>query len=82
MARKEVLDLFEKYVDPFSVTKGDGFRLKDFDPGSTCGLQLDKGEAANLLQPGHVIAGERAGDALCAGPPVAADYIPSNGCSG
>jgi PPK2 family polyphosphate:nucleotide phosphotransferase len=52
MASKQILELFEKYVDPFRVTKGESFRLKDFDPGSTCGLQLDKGEAANLLQQG------------------------------
>jgi len=52
MARKEILDRIEKYVDPFRVTKGKGFRLKDFDPGDTCGLGLDKGEAADLLQRG------------------------------
>jgi PPK2 family polyphosphate:nucleotide phosphotransferase len=52
LARKEILDLFEKYVDPFRVTNGEGFRLKDFDPGSTCGLQLDKGDAARLLHQG------------------------------
>ena len=37
---------------PYRITKGKGFRLKDFDPGDTCGLQLDKGEAAELLQRG------------------------------
>ena len=52
MPRQEVLDLIRKYVDPFRITKGKGFRLKDFDPGDTCGLQLDKGEAADLLQRG------------------------------
>ena len=52
MPRKEVLDLIEKYVHPFRITKGKGFRLKDFDPGDTCGLRLDKGEAAELLQRG------------------------------
>jgi polyphosphate kinase 2 (PPK2 family) len=52
MARKEILDLFSKYVEPFRVTKGKGFRLKDFDPGDTCGLRLDKGEAVELLQRG------------------------------
>ena len=52
MARKEVLDRIEKYVDPFRITKGKGFRLDDFDPGDTCGLRLDKGEAADLLQSG------------------------------
>ena len=49
MPRKEILDRIQKYVDPFRITKGKGFRLKDFDPGDTCGLKLDKGEAAELL---------------------------------
>jgi PPK2 family polyphosphate:nucleotide phosphotransferase len=52
MARKEILDRIEKYVDPFRVTKGKGFKLKDFDPGDTCNLQLNKGEARDLLQRG------------------------------
>jgi PPK2 family polyphosphate:nucleotide phosphotransferase len=52
MPRQEVLDLIGKYVAPFRITKGKGFRLKDFDPGDTCGLQMDKGEAAELLQRG------------------------------
>jgi PPK2 family polyphosphate:nucleotide phosphotransferase len=52
MPRKEILDRIRKYVHPFRITKGKGFRLKDFDPGETCGLTLDKGEAAELLQRG------------------------------
>jgi PPK2 family polyphosphate:nucleotide phosphotransferase len=52
MARKEILDRIEKYVAPFRISKGKGFHLKDFDPGDTCGLKLDKGEAADLLQRG------------------------------
>src|SRR5437588_2593757 len=52
MPRKELLDSIRKYVDPFRITKGKGFRLKDFDPGDTCGLELDKGEAAELLARG------------------------------
>ena len=52
MARKEILDRIEKYVRPFRISKGNGFRLSDFDPGDTCGLKLDKGEAADLLQRG------------------------------
>src|SRR6476660_9301920 len=52
MPRKEILDRIQKYVHPFRITKGKGFRLKDFDPGDTCGLQLDKGDAADLLQRG------------------------------
>jgi PPK2 family polyphosphate:nucleotide phosphotransferase len=42
MPRKEILDRIRKYVHPFRITKGKGFRLKD----------LDKGEAAELLQRG------------------------------
>ena len=49
---KEVLDLIQKYVDPFRIPNGKGFRLTDFDPGDTCDLQLDKVEAAELLQRG------------------------------
>jgi PPK2 family polyphosphate:nucleotide phosphotransferase len=55
MPRKELLDSIRQYVHPFRISKGKGFRLKDFDPGDTCGLKLDKKEAADLLQ--HGIAG-------------------------
>ena len=52
MLRKEVLDQIPKYVHPFRITDGKGFQLKDFDPGDTRGLKLDKGEAAELLSQG------------------------------
>jgi PPK2 family polyphosphate:nucleotide phosphotransferase len=52
MPRNQILDRFEKYVQPFRVRSGKGFRLKDFDPTTTCGLQLGKTEAAELLQHG------------------------------
>jgi PPK2 family polyphosphate:nucleotide phosphotransferase len=52
MPRKEVLDRIQNYVHPFCITKGKGFRLKDFDPGNTCGLKLGKGQAAELLKRG------------------------------
>jgi PPK2 family polyphosphate:nucleotide phosphotransferase len=55
MPRKELLDSIRTYVHPFRISKGKGFRLKDFDPGDTCGLKLGKKEAADLLQ--HGIAG-------------------------
>src|SRR5262249_1320245 len=32
--------------------KGKGFHLKNYDPGDTCGLNLNKGEASELLQLG------------------------------
>jgi PPK2 family polyphosphate:nucleotide phosphotransferase len=52
LPRKEIFDRFDKYVAPFCITKGKGFRLKDFDPGDTCGLNLKKAEAAKLLRQG------------------------------
>ncbi len=52
MPRKEILDQIQKYIHPFRVTNGKGFQLKDFDPGDTRGLKMDKGEAADLLQRG------------------------------
>jgi PPK2 family polyphosphate:nucleotide phosphotransferase len=52
LARKEILDRIQKYTHPFRITKGEGFQLKDFDPGDTRGLKMDKGEAAELLQRG------------------------------
>jgi len=52
MPRKEILDRIQKYIQPFRITKGKGFQLKNFDPGDTCGLKLGKGEASELLQQG------------------------------
>ena len=46
------MDAIKKYTRPFRVTDGKDFRLKDFDPGDTLGLQMDKEEAAQLLQRG------------------------------
>ena len=52
MPRKEILDRFQRYIQPFRIRKGKGFKLKNYDPGDTCGLKLDKGEASELLQQG------------------------------
>ena len=52
MPRREILDETQKYTQPFRVTDGKRFRLKDFEPGNTLGLKLDKGEASELLQQG------------------------------
>jgi len=52
MARREILDRIQKYVDPFRITKGKRFRLNSVDPGDTLGLQLGKGEATELLARG------------------------------
>jgi len=52
MLNKEVRDQIRKYVHPFCITKGQGFQLKDFDPADTCGVKLDKDEAAELLNQG------------------------------
>jgi PPK2 family polyphosphate:nucleotide phosphotransferase len=52
MARKEILERVQKFVHPYRVTSGKGFRLKDFDPGDTGGLKMDKDAAADLLARG------------------------------
>jgi PPK2 family polyphosphate:nucleotide phosphotransferase len=52
MPRKEIIDSIEKYLRPFRITKGKGFKLTDIDPADTCGLRLDKGEARDMLQRG------------------------------
>jgi PPK2 family polyphosphate:nucleotide phosphotransferase len=52
MPRNLIFDCFEKYVKPFRISSGKKFRLRDFDPKFTCGLQLGKTEAADLLQRG------------------------------
>ena len=44
MLKQEILDRLRKLVDPLRITIGKGFHLKDFDPGETGGLMLDKGE--------------------------------------
>jgi PPK2 family polyphosphate:nucleotide phosphotransferase len=52
MPKNEIIKQVEKYVAPFRVTTGKGFRLKDFDPRDTRGLQVDKSEATELLKRG------------------------------
>ncbi|MCC8404342.1 polyphosphate kinase 2 family protein [Paraburkholderia sp. MMS20-SJTN17] len=52
MVRKEILDLVRVYTDPFRVTRGKDFFLKNFDAGDTLGLEMDKAEAQRLLQRG------------------------------
>ncbi|MCK8787469.1 polyphosphate kinase 2 family protein [Roseomonas sp. NAR14] len=42
----------EKILARYRVTDGKGFRLKDYDPGDTAGLSLDKEEATAVLQNG------------------------------
>src|SRR5262245_9387574 len=52
MPRQEILDRIQKYIQPFRITKGEAFQLKDYDHGDTCGLKLNKSEASELLQQG------------------------------
>jgi len=51
MPRQEILDRIQKYTQPFRITAGEGFQLKDYDPGQSCGL-VNKDEASELLQHG------------------------------
>ena len=52
MPRQQILDRIQKYIHPFRITSGKGFRLNDFDPGDTRDLKLEKAEAAELLASG------------------------------
>ena len=52
MPRREILDRVRNFVEPFRITLGRGFRLKDIDPGDTLGLKMKKSEAADLLRRG------------------------------
>jgi PPK2 family polyphosphate:nucleotide phosphotransferase len=40
--RREILKKIEKLVDPYRITKGKRFRLKDIDPGDTGGFGSDQ----------------------------------------
>ncbi len=52
MARPDIKKI-KKFVKPFRITSGKGFRLKDIDPGDTQGLKSEfKGEAKDLLADG------------------------------
>ena len=51
--RREILKKLKKLVDPYRITKGKGFRLKDIDPGDTGGFGSDqKPKAKELLAQG------------------------------
>ena len=50
MPRKDIIDALRSYIELFRVTQATDFHLKNFDPGDTCGLKMNKGEAAQLLQ--------------------------------
>ena len=52
MPKNETIKRLERYVGPFRVTSGKGFRLRNFDPRDTRGLRVDKAEADELLQRG------------------------------
>ena len=51
--RREMLGKIRKLVDPYRITKGKGFRLKDIDPGDTGGFGSDqKPRAKEMLARG------------------------------
>ena len=51
--KKKLLARIEKFIDPYRVTSGKSFRLKQFDPGDTQGIQSErKPEAKGLLEMG------------------------------
>jgi PPK2 family polyphosphate:nucleotide phosphotransferase len=53
MPRKEALKRIRTFIEPYRVTRGKGFRLKDIDPRDTRGLKSEfKGEAKEMLARG------------------------------
>ena len=52
MLEQEIRDRIQKLVHPFRITKGEGFRLEDFDPNDTGGMTLDKAQGAELVRLG------------------------------
>lgn len=51
--KRGILKKIEKLVDPYRITKGKGFRLKDIDPGDTGGFGSDqKPRAKEMLAQG------------------------------
>src|SRR6516162_7461244 len=42
----------EKFISPFRVSDGKGFKLDDFDPDETLGLEERKDEAKDVLKDG------------------------------
>jgi len=56
MKLESVITRARKIARPFRVTKGDGFRLKDFDPGETGSLGVQDREAAEAARNEGVVA--------------------------
>lgn len=53
MKTKEIIKRAAGYAEPFRITDGEGFRLKDFDPGNTLDLKSeDKPRAKEALASG------------------------------
>lgn len=51
--KKSELERIDKFISPYRVTRGKGFRLKDIDPGDTAHLKSeDKDEAKEMLARG------------------------------
>src|SRR5260221_11944392 len=48
-----------KFIEPYLLTSGDEFRIKDYEPGDTHGLKSgDKDEAKRLLDEGVALLSE------------------------
>jgi polyphosphate kinase 2 (PPK2 family) len=59
MAREQrsLIERAVRFVEPYRVTRGHGFRLRDFDPGDTHGLK-QSGQARELLAEGVALLAE------------------------
>ena len=55
-----------KLIEPYVITRGRKFRLKDVDPGDTAGFKPEKKVAEAALAEGVNKLNAAAGEALCA----------------
>ena len=79
-ADKKLLRNATKFVAPYRVTEGKGFRLRDFDPEDTGGIQSEaKPEAKEMLARGIQYLAEYQDKLYALGGPAG---IPGDGCSG
>ena len=79
LSAKKRLRRIAELVEPFRVTSGKRFRLRDYDPDATTGRRVDKDEAKEYLQRGVELLAEHAGPALRAGPVGRAADLPGDG---
>jgi len=82
MKRSEVIETSRKFAEPFCVTNGTKFRLKDFDPADTGkATSEDKSKAKEMLEAGIQALAELRDILYAQDPVVGAADLSGDGCS-